>query len=180
MPKEPLNPSDTESGEKEAPQVPPNPSDQILEEKAAYRLCYETLNVYFGDKSEEEMDEEQCYFNELEEWPGTSNEALSISLGSLPEAALGRDSKSPGTRNLLLIFCLHLEPQGDEKKGGDIPPLSDADFEEGGRLVDWNERFQVIVGKLRAFNYSTPLIEKFDTNRALIHLAQDFIYSSSR
>lgn len=32
--------------------------------------------------------------------------------------------------------------------------------------------------KLRGFDLHTPLDERYNTNRALIHLAQDFIYSS--
>jgi hypothetical protein len=34
------------------------------------------------------------------------------------------------------------------------------------------------VEKLRGFDLHTPLDERYNTNRALIHLAQDFIYSS--
>ena len=60
------------------------------------------------------------------------------------------------------------------------------------QIGDWNQRFQNAIQTIRGtssnrplranalgFSINTPLNERIEVNRDLIHLAQDFIYSSS-
>lgn len=54
-----------------------------------------------------------------------------------------------------------------------------ADKENVATLGDWNRRFQEAIETIRSFTVNTPLMERIEVNRDLIHLAQDFIYSSS-
>ncbi|KAL6059841.1 Clu domain-containing protein [Balamuthia mandrillaris] len=95
-----------------------------------------------------------------------SNKANDISSPSSSKTSPSCSSSMPRQRD-----------KGKEK-GESLPPQPQQHREEGVGLGDWNERFQSIVGELRAFDLNTPLKQMYDVNRALIHLAQDFIYSS--
>lgn len=152
------------------------------EDRSAYRLCYNDLDMYRSDEDQTAdegsgyLDEEEGYMHELEQW---SEEFLLSEMGGssstsdlhrltqpLPPGAPTNDALEGGSPRVETQFRF-----GDPAGG---PSQED----EGMVLTDWNERFQTTVEKLRGFDLHTPLDERYNTNRALIHLAQDFIYSS--
>ncbi len=44
--------------------------------------------------------------------------------------------------------------------------------------MDWNERFQTAVKKLRKFSARTPLNDRIQGNLNLLHLSKDFLYTA--
>src|SRR5688572_25398035 len=44
--------------------------------------------------------------------------------------------------------------------------------------MDWNERFQQSLFKIREFNQSTPLQDRIQGNLNLLHLSRDFIFTA--
>jgi len=127
--------------------------DELDNERLAYNMFLAGTQCSDVDLTiNEEVDEEKGYFTELEEWPADNPYRYK----STPQVSLHPLYSEIGFQH---SQCL----TEDEVKG----------------LGDWNERFQKIVEQLRSFDYTTPLVERFNTARDLIHLAQDFIYSSS-